>query len=64
MEKRLKTLFDYQRFKEDPTLAKLIAASESHCSQELGDEEIAAVSAAGDRFAAMTEDTDDDGKPT
>ncbi len=59
MDKRLKTLFDYQRFKGDPKLEKIIDDTESRYSEELSDDEISIVSAAGDRFARQAKETDD-----
>ncbi len=56
MEQRLKTLFDYQKFKGDAGLAQMITETEARYAKELGDDEIAIVSAAGDPFAEKDED--------
>ncbi len=64
MEKKIKSLFDYQRFKADPKLAEMIAETESRYRQELGDDEISVVSAAGDPLAILAENKADDDKPT
>ena len=46
MEKKLKRLFDYQRFEQNPRLAKIIRESENAAS-ELADDDLFYVSAAG-----------------
>ncbi len=58
MEKKLKALLDYQKFKGNPKLAQMIAESESRYMQALDDDEISVVSAAGDPFAALAEAED------
>ena len=45
MEKKLKQLFDYQRFEGEPHLEKLIRAAEKR--RAISDDEAEAVSAAG-----------------
>ena len=47
MEKKLKTLFDYQRFEPSPRLEKLIRNTESRGRRELSDDEAEMVAAAG-----------------
>lgn len=46
MDKKLKLLFDYQRFEQNPRLAKLIRETENTV-QELSDDDLFYVSAAG-----------------
>lgn len=53
MEKKLKMLFDYQRFEENSALAALIRETESRAVRELTDDELSMVYAAGDQTAAM-----------
>ncbi len=60
MEKKLKTLFDYQRFKGNSKLAKMIAESEGRYLEELSDEKLTVVYGAGDLFAGHTEENEDD----
>ena len=50
MEKKLKNLFDYQRFEKNPRLQKIIDQSGSLCKKELSDDELTFVNAAGDRI--------------
>lgn len=46
MEKKLKRLFDYQRFERNEHLEKLISKTESR-ARELSDEDLSFVNAAG-----------------
>lgn len=48
MEKKLKSLFEYQRFARNERLSALIAESEAACSEELDDDMLFFVSAAGE----------------
>lgn len=48
MEMKLQKLFDYQGFEDNPRLAKLIAQTEARCSNQLSDEDLCMVNAAGD----------------
>ena len=48
IEDYLKNAFDYQRFANDPALAKLIAETEERCSNAIPDDDMESVSAAGD----------------
>lgn len=48
MDKKLRTMFDYQRFAKSEKLAKVIAETESRYGNALSDEELEMVSAAGD----------------
>ena len=48
MERKLKALFDYQRFEGDPRLKELIEATESYYVRQLTDEELGFVNAAGE----------------
>ena len=50
-EKILKKLFDYQRFEKNSRLERMITATEA-CGEELSDEDLSLVSAAGE----ITED--------
>lgn len=47
MDKLLKHLFDFQKFDGNPRLSEIIAAAENRC-HALSDDELEAVSAAGD----------------
>lgn len=48
MEKKLKKLFDYQRFENNPRLEALIQETESRYSAELSDDDLMMVAAAGE----------------
>ena len=48
MEKKLKALFDYQRFEHNEKLEKLIQETESRYAQELSDNDLMLVNAAGE----------------
>ena len=48
MEKKLKALFDYQRFEKNERLAKFIGETESRYAKELSDDELSLVNAAGE----------------
>ena len=49
MEKKLKKLFDYQKFEKNPRLQKLIGESEARLeAAELSDDSLEKVSAAGE----------------
>ena len=50
MEKKLKNLFDYQRFEKNERLEKIIEETESRYKGELSDEDLAFVAAAGNIF--------------
>lgn len=47
MEKKLKSLFEYQRFENNPRLAKLIAETEARYADALSDDDLFYVNAAG-----------------
>ncbi|MBQ7581322.1 MAG: hypothetical protein IJU25_00725 [Lachnospiraceae bacterium] len=49
MENRLKQLFEYQKFEQNPKLEKVIRATETRFPEELSDDELEMVSAAGTR---------------
>lgn len=51
MEKKIKTLFDYQIFENNTHLSKLIKQTESDFAKELSDEELSFVNAAGSNTA-------------
>ncbi len=54
MEKKLKKLFDYQKFEKNPRLEKLIGESEArYKAAELSDENLEMVSAAGEASAIL-----------
>ena len=48
MNKKLKMLFDYQRFEQNAKLEKLIQETESRYAKELSEEDLSLVSAAGE----------------
>lgn len=48
MEKKLKKLFDYQRFEKNERLEKIIEETESRYAQELSDDDLSLVNAAGE----------------
>ena len=48
MEKKLKKLFDYQRFEQNAKLEKLIQETESRYAKELSEEDLSLVFAAGE----------------
>lgn len=54
MEKKLKMLFDYQRFEKNASLEALIREAQTDYARELSDEELFMVAAAGE----ITEKTD------
>ena len=60
MEKKLKSLFDFQKFEGNEELAKMIAETESRFNKALSDEDLLMVSAAG--MPVKSEDEDEDGK--
>ena len=47
MEKKLKKLFDYQRFEKNEKLEKLIRETESRYAKELSNDDLTLVNAAG-----------------
>lgn len=47
MEKMLNMLFDYQRFENNPRIAKMIGEAESRYSRALSDDELSFLNAAG-----------------
>lgn len=60
MEKKLKSLFDFQKFEGNDELAKMIAETEGRFKKALSDEELFMVSAAG--MPAKPKDEDEDGR--
>ena len=48
MERKLKSLFDYQNFEKNPRLEKLISETENRYARELSDDDLSFVNAAGD----------------
>ena len=55
-EKKLKKLFDYQRFEKNEKLEKLIRETESRYAKELSDADLSLVNAAGDMIALNKSD--------
>ena len=47
-EQKLALLFDYQLFENDPELKALIAETENSCFDEISDDDLFGVSAAGE----------------
>lgn len=60
MDKKLKALFDYQKFKANKKLERLIIETENRFPKELSDNEISIVSAAGEPLAKMKNSEDND----
>ena len=58
-EQLLSALFGYQRFENDPALAQIIAEAVSSCGEELSDDLLLSVNAAGEATVRV----DDEGKP-
>ena len=56
VEKKLKKLFDYQRFEQNEKLEKLIQETESRYTKELSEEDLSLVTAAGDIIALNKSD--------
>lgn len=48
MEKKLKSMFEYQRFAQNSRLSKLIAETENRYAHELNDDDLWMVNAAGE----------------
>lgn len=48
MERKLKAIFDYQKFEKNPFLEKLVSETENRYAKELSDDDIGFVNAAGD----------------
>ena len=48
VDKKLKELFDFQKFEKNPRLEKMIGETEERCGRELSDDELSGVSAAGE----------------
>ena len=59
MDKKLKMLFDYQRFEKNQRLEELIRETESRYAKELSEEELSLVSAAGEIKEEQNKFTDD-----
>lgn len=51
MEKKLRQLFDYQKFQKDPRLEAMLSETEKRYEGSLSDAELELVSAAGDPLA-------------
>ena len=63
-EKLLKTLFDYQRFEDEPSLQNIIEETEErYQGKELSDDDLNTVSAAGDAYTGITDPLKRDKKP-
>lgn len=54
MEKKLQSMFAYQKFAQNPRLSKLIAQTEERYARELNDDDLWMVNAAGvpEQYAA------------
>lgn len=62
MDRKLKALFDYQKFMGNIKLERLIVETGNRYSRELRDDEMSIVSAAGEPFARKNENRyNDDG---
>ena len=61
MEKKLKKLFDYQRFEKNGKLEKIIAETESRNARKLSDDDLSLVNAAGE-IDKLIYGTNDDNK--
>ena len=48
MEKKLKELFEYQRFEKNARLEKMVREAELRCARELSMDELECVTAAGE----------------
>lgn len=59
MDKKLKMLFDYQRFEKNQRLEELIRETESRYAKELSEEDLSLVSAAGEIKEEQNKFTDD-----
>lgn len=55
MENKLKKLFAYQRFAENPKLAELIAETKNRYGEALDDEDLEQIAAAGDYLSPKLE---------
>ena len=53
MEKKLKQMFEYQRFAQNPRLEAIIRAAEDG-ARELSDDDLSAVNAAGDQVVRQS----------
>ena len=60
MEKKLKSLFDFQKFEGNDELAKMIAETEGRFKKALSDEELFMVAAAGEPELNAGSDTGKD----
>lgn len=47
MEKKLRSMFEFQRFAQNPRISKLIAETESRMAQAMDDDDLWMVNAAG-----------------
>ena len=63
IEETLEVLFDYQRFENDPALEQLIAETEEAFGNEISDEDLFGVSAAGDPDAGRKKPDNSGDKP-
>lgn len=61
MERKLKSLFEYQRFEKNEDLEAIIKETENRYNFELSDEDLFYVSAAGNPFEQNAK-KDDEGK--
>ncbi len=60
MENRLKQLFEYQKFEQNPNLEKVIRETEMRYPEELSEDELEMVSAAGIQHTMQQEEFNPD----
>lgn len=58
MDKKLKSMFEFQRFQNNPRLAKIIEETEQRYAGEISDEDLDLVAAAGVNPFENEEDED------
>lgn len=64
IEKLLKGLFDFQRLERNPALQSVLDETEAQCfREELSDDALRSISAAGDPFLRTPEPKKRDGPP-
>ena len=56
MDKKLRSLFEFQKFENNSRLSKLIQETESRYASELSDEDLDFVSAAGEAELSVKKD--------
>lgn len=58
VEKKLKKLFEYQKFEQNERITKFIAETKVHQTAEISDDDLEIVTAAGDMIAPNESDKD------